>query len=169
MEKNATKCLGRFFELHINTVDVCEDTLPVGRVAHLNHVVDVQERDHIGPLLGHSERQLKVEASVRGIERPVVEGVGQKVVQQRTERQPIRPRRRKVVDGHIGVGERAIAAPADESLASCGGRSRPVRLALEWRLGRSDRITCPQRWVTAIETKIQLANTLPIILNCVIG
>jgi hypothetical protein len=91
------------------------------------------------------------------------------VVQQRTERQPIRPRRRKVVDGHIGIGERAVAAPSDESLASCGGRSRPIRLAFEWRLGRSDRITRPQRWVIAIETKIQLANTLPIILNCVIG
>ena len=26
-----------------------------------------------------------------------------------------------------------------------------------------------QRWVVAIETKIQLPNTLPIILNCAIG
>jgi len=34
--------------------------------------------------------------------------------------------------------------------------------------GREDDVK-GQRWVIAIETKIQLPNTLPIILNCAVG
>jgi hypothetical protein len=39
-----------------------------------------------------------------------------------------------------------------------------LRLENHWRL-----IALVQRWVIAIKTKIQLPNTLPIILNCVIS
>jgi len=33
----------------------------------------------------------------------------------------------------------------------------------------SDWLASEQRWVIAVKTKIQLPNTLPIILSCVIG
>ena len=79
----------------------------------------------------------------------------------------------RVAGGRGGVGGgRCLAARA---AARVGGQWGGVLVgaAQPWvvKLTRGLQVVqaSEQRWVIAIETKIQLPNTLPIILNCVIG
>lgn len=51
--------------------------------------------------LGNFEGEREVVPAPVGRERGVVEGVGQEVVQQRAEREPVRPARREVLQLHI--------------------------------------------------------------------
>jgi len=71
--------------------------------------------------------------------------------------------------GLLGVeGERLLLAELVEGAANLVARGEGLHG--QWRLVEvREHLGRAQRWVIAIKTKIQLTNTLPIILNCVIG
>ena len=81
-------CQYRSFELSqvsVAALNVGEHTLPIGLVAHHEHVVHLQQRCDVCALFGRFKCDLKVLSSVLWIQRIEIEGVWKVLVNERTE------------------------------------------------------------------------------------